>query len=146
MLEENKIYCSQRKAWFASTPEEVVRQQALILLNQLGFPKEQIVIEKELKLLPHLQGIQVPERRVDLMCYCKREVSLHPLFLIECKAIAFTDKEMRQLIGYNHFIKAPFVGLINQNQKKLGWFNAELGDYQFIDYFPSYKELILSIK
>ena len=105
-------------------------------------------MEKQLRLLPHLAlADNLPERRADILCYSVRgnENAMNPLLLIECKAITLGEKELRQLIGYNHFVKAPFIALVNQNQQKMGWFNPTVNDYQFIDYIPQYQELINSI-
>src|SRR5690242_14822270 len=87
-----------RRAWVAATPEEGVRQRVLKkMIHALGFPKELIAVEKELKELPHLAGRSVPERRIDVLCYGKEihpEHSLYPLLLIECKREAIDEAEI----------------------------------------------------
>lgn len=142
------IHCFIRKIWVAATPEEYVRQETLQLLVQhLGFPPSYIVVEKDFASMPHQlsNNKQRPERRADIICYTKQGEGLSPLLLIECKAVPLGSKELRQVIGYNHFLKAPFIALTNQSEKKLGWFDPLLLDYKFIDYFPTYSELINSL-
>src|SRR3990167_2800347 len=55
-----------------ATPEEQVRQRWVAhLIDQLGYPRECIVIEKQLTDLPHLLRTPhpLPRRRIDLLCY-----------------------------------------------------------------------------
>lgn len=146
-MKDQQLYCSIRKRWVAATPEEYVRQNSLqLLIKILEFPLPNIVVEKELKLLPHIpSNIALPDRRADILCYTNHCQSLQPLILIECKSIAISSKEIRQVIGYNHFVKAPFIALVNQTEQRMGWFNSEINDYQFINYIPSYHELIKSL-
>lgn len=146
-MTKEQIYCSMRKAWFVATPEEHIRQKTLQMLTQsLGFPPSGIVVEKELKLLPHLPSHVIPpERRADILCYANKEGSMYPLLLIECKAVSITYREVQQVIGYNYFVKAPFIALVNQSEQRLGWYDSGKNDYQFINYFPSYLELFNSI-
>ncbi|MBS4169734.1 Uncharacterized protein NEOC95_000448 [Neochlamydia sp. AcF95] len=146
--EKQKIYCAIRKNWLIATPEELVRQQAIqLLIQHLGFPSSCIAVEKELQSLPHMKisTSLLPERRADIICYLPKENSLHPLLLVECKAVPLTSKEILQVIGYNRFIKASFIALINQTEHKLGWFDPELSDYQFVDYLPFYSDLVNSL-
>ncbi len=142
-----KLYCSVRKTWVATTPEEEVRQATIEhLVERLGFPISCIAVEKELKTMPHVFSEHVPERRLDILCYAReKEKGIYPLLLIECKAVKISSKELRQVIGYNYYLKAPFIALVNQTEKRLGWFDPKLEDYQFINYFPHYSELIQSL-
>jgi hypothetical protein len=149
MMEEKKqLYCSVRKTWVSATPEEHIRQNILqLLIQSLGFPTAYISVEKEIKSLLHIQrSEQLSERRVDIICFTKSETSgLYPFLLIECKAVPITSKELRQVIGYNHHLKAPFIALANQFEKKLGWYDSQIADYTFVDYIPTYTELYSSI-
>lgn len=149
MFNDNKqIYCLIRKMWVLNTPEEMIRQKTLhYLIQSLGFPSSGILVEKELKSLPHLSlSEEIPaQRRADILCFTARGEGLHPLLLIECKAVKITSKELRQVIGYNRLVKASFIALVNQKEEKLGWFDAQILDYKFIDYFPNYHELINSL-
>lgn len=146
MDELKQLYCLIRKIWVAATPEEYIRQNTLrYLVECLEFPKASIAVEKDLSALTHSLET-FPNRRADILCYSKKlSGELHPLLLIECKAVKITPKELRQIIGYNHFLKASFIALINQTEKKLGWFNSQISDYNFINYIPKYPELTKSL-
>lgn len=146
MIEEKKqLYCFCRKLWIAATPEEQVRQKVLKdLIERLGFPLAYLGVEKELRSVPHLsaKSLQLPERRLDIICYSKRgDEGLHPLLLIECKAVPLSFKELNQVIGYNQLVKASFFALVNQKEIKLGWHDNISSDYKYINYIPSYLEL-----
>lgn len=150
MLESKKqIFCCIRKIWVVETPEECVRQMLLQqLIHTLGFPPSIIVVEKELKSLPHLaiELGEIPKRRADILCYTQHSVKgMTPLLLIECKAVSLSSKMTSQLIGYNHYLKVPFIALANHIEKKLGWYDPQTSKYTFINHFPSFIELINSI-
>jgi len=90
------------------------------MTTQLGFPKELLLIEKKLSEFPHLKGISaLPERRADLVCFAKGihpEHSLFPLLLIECKRGRADKNAKAQVMGYNHFLQAPFVAIAGEKQ------------------------------
>ena len=55
--------------------EEQIRQELLKkMVEELGYPPSLLVIEKELKDLPHLQGssFPFPKRRLDILVYTKK--------------------------------------------------------------------------
>jgi len=118
-----------RKSWVEATPEEQVRQHLIQQLIKLGYPPALMVVEKALSELPHLKGrSDVPLRRIDVLCYAKRD-SLHPLLLVECKAEPLSKKAERQLIGYNAFVGAPYIALVNGQEARFGV--LEGGEWQF---------------
>jgi hypothetical protein len=132
-----KVYDSFRKIYVAATPEEVVRQKLLrVLTEDLGYPKEMIVIEKRLSELPHLQQRKkaVPDRRLDILCYTKKGETLFPLILIECKAEKLHEKMFSQVEGYNSYIGASFVALVGAVGAIVKWKNG------FIGAIPSYEQ------
>ncbi len=95
-------------------PEEQIRQNLIRdMIDRLGFPKELIVIEKELAELPHLREKKVPKRRIDLVCFTKKGDILYPLLLVECKAIPLSDRALEQVFGYNYYVGARFVAIAN---------------------------------
>jgi hypothetical protein len=146
MVEKKQLYCVQRHVWVAATPEEIIRQNLLNrLIQHLNFPAASIVVEKELRQLPHINDSSLPDRRADVLCYAKQAVRMHPLLLIECKAVPICAKEVRQVIGYNHYVKASFIALVNETEHRLGWFDAKINDYRFINYIPAFHELVNSI-
>lgn len=144
------VFDEVRKTWVKATPEELVRQRWLKgMTEQLHYPKELLVVEKDLKDLPHLQGVKVPDRRVDILCYGKGihpAFPLYPLLLIECKEERLTQEAIDQVIGYNHYVKACFFAVVGLNEVQLGYFDQKKKNHAFCGYLPSFKELIQWIK
>jgi len=140
------VYDKVRLCWVKATPEEQVRQQWLNwMVDGLQYPKELLVVEKELKALPHLFGKDVPERRIDILCYGKAIHPSHPLYplvMIECKDESLTHQAIDQVIGYNHHVKAYFVAVVNFEEVRFGFFDTNRKEYQFYSVLPSFKELI----
>jgi hypothetical protein len=136
-----QLYDEIRKKWVAATPEEIVRQTLLQkLVNSLGFPRELIAIEKALSEIPQISS-QVPDRRIDVIVFYKGK-QFSPLLLIECKQ-GSEKGAIEQLMGYNHFVQAPFIAVIDQDAITFGF--KESGSYRFIPYIPSYVELVKAI-
>ena len=146
-----KIYCSTRKEWVAPLPEEFVRQKLIHhLIENLHFPKNLLVLEKALCQMPHLvlSPLKIPNRRADIVCFAKDihpDGNLYPLLIIECKAVKLTLRAVNQVIGYNHFVKAKFIAIANENEIQFGFFNRLENQYNFLSYIPSYQELLSSL-
>ncbi len=139
------VFDEVRKCWVKATPEERVRQKWLRrMVYQLEYPKELLVVEKELKELPHLKGMDVPNRRLDILCYGKGIE--FPLLLIECKDERLSARALDQVIGYNHHVRACFVAAVGHEEAQLGYFNADEKKYVFYSVLPSFKELMLWVK
>ena len=103
---KNRLFCPIRQKEVVGRPEERIRQGVIDLLLQLGYPLAYMQIEP--LCTPRLA------RRGDLLVMRKSaRGKLSPLFLIECKAGVLRKPHFYQLIGYNHFIQAPCVGLTN---------------------------------
>ncbi len=141
------IFDEVRKQFVKSTPEEIVRQSLLQkMIHQLGYPKELIAVEKELKELPFGRESPVARRRIDIVCFAKGDSSLFPLIVIECKRGAVdTTKALNQVIGYNYFIKAPFVAVANERSVFLSFFDPIEQKPLFFEGLPSYHELIFRV-
>lgn len=136
------VYDEVRQKWVAATPEEQVRQHWLRwMVRQLHYPRELLVVEKEIKELPHLHGKSVPDRRVDILCYGKEDHLLYPLIMIECKEGPLGEKALDQIIGYNHHVGAPFIAVVNGKEARCGFFNEKASRYEFHSYLPSFTEL-----
>jgi hypothetical protein len=133
----SKVYDEVRRCFVRATPEEIVRQRWLkAMIDQLEYPRELLVVEKMLQELPHLRGTEVPERRVDILCYGKAGDGLFPLLLIECKDEALTEKAINQVLGYNYHVKARFAGVVSRDEVRLG--NKDV----IYSHLPSFKELM----
>lgn len=136
-----RLYDSIRKKWVASTPEEIVRQKFIAyLVESCQFPKELMSVEKALSELPHLRENKgkLPERRFDLLCFGPK--LSFPLLLVECKATRLNQKSLLQLWGYNAYVKAPFVALVNGDQLIIEW--EENGEKTSLNVMPTYHQLI----
>jgi hypothetical protein len=138
-----QVFDPLRNEWVAATPEEVVRQTWIQrMIHELKFPKELLAIEKELTALPHLQESKglLPARRIDLLSYMKKGDAVSPLLLIECKESVLTQEALDQALGYNHYVKAPFVAIVNQSEVR---FRYQLACRSCeIPRLPSYLELV----
>lgn len=143
------LFCSIRKEWVVALPEEIVRQRILLhMIEEKGFPASLIAVEQSLRLLPHLSSQnrqRVPNRRADIVCFAKGinpDTTLYPLIMIECKSIKLVPSIMSQIVGYNHYVGSCFIGLANQVELRTGWYDAVKKDYSFIEFLPSYEDLI----
>lgn len=143
------LYCPIRKSRCKPLPEEVVRIGLIQrMIDALGFPESTLVIEKELRSLPHRPCEPgTPDRRVDILCFAKGihpSIELYPLLMIECKAVKITNKVIGQVAGYNHYVQAPFICVANQHEIRTGWLNSQ-SVYDFVPYLPTYTQLIASL-
>lgn len=147
-----KIYCQIRKIPVVELPEERVRQRLLKkMTEELHFPISHIAIEKNLRQMPHLEhsGIEIPDRRADIVCFAKEIHPIHnlyPLLLVECKAVPLTEKVLTQVTGYNHYMRAYFVTIANEEEVRTGWYDFKIKAYRFVNYLPSYQKLVHSCR
>ena len=144
-MPQSHLFCSIRKEWVAALPEEIVRQRLLLhMIQEKGFPPSLIAVEQSLKSMPHISTelhSRLPNRRVDIVCFTPIASTLHPLLMVECKAVALVPSILNQIIGYNHFVKSSFIGIANQEGIRTGWYQPQTKEYAFIDFLPSYSEL-----
>jgi hypothetical protein len=146
----SQLHCLIRKEWVAALPEEHVRQRLLrYMIDELQFPASLIAVEQPLRQLPHLSvtdSRRVPDRRADILCFAKsNNETLIPLLLIECKAVKLSGSVINQVLGYNHFAGCRFIALVNQEEIRTGWYDVNKGEYDFIDFLPSYPSLLASL-
>jgi len=147
-----KLLCRIRKEPVAALPEERVRQRILSkMIDELGFPPSHISLEVPLKRMPHLQlqGREIPDRRADIVVFASGihpKWDLYPLLLVECKAVPITEKTRRQAAGYNHYIGACFVCLVNDEQLFTGRYDPREKEYQFLSFLPHYQRLVDLLK
>lgn len=142
-----QVYDVIRKGWFVATAEELFRQRLIhYMINELSYPQHFIVVEKALKELPHrdFSMEKPPERRVDIICFAKGVHSrdeLYPLIAIECKAVKITEKAFHQIEGYNHYLQAYYISLINEREVYTGCLDPLTGKYCYTKTLPSFPEL-----
>jgi len=134
------IYDPIREKEVSATPEECVRVDLLHKMFELGYPKHLIRVEVALKpsaLVQSLQSSRAPRRRLDIVCYQKIGGTFTPLLLIECKACALSSGTLRQVIGYNYYLKAPFICIANAYEMRFG--SLEL---KRVESLPPYETLL----
>jgi hypothetical protein len=138
----SKLFDPIRQTSIAALPEEHVRQSLLLHMLKLGFPKGNIAVEKELQ---EFAIHKMPKRRIDILVFSKKDEKLFPLLMIECKANQkLTSKVIEQVLGYNFFVKAYFVGIANENEFKLFW-QERNNERCSLDFLPTYAELLKAI-
>ncbi|MFZ4773672.1 MAG: type I restriction enzyme HsdR N-terminal domain-containing protein [Chlamydiia bacterium] len=126
-------------------PEEQIRLQLMDrLVRELGFPANMLVKERSIHQLPHFHAIdsslKLPtNRRVDLISYFWDQGQLKPLVLFECKHHKPDSKGFQQLIGYNHWIQAPFLAWVSAEHE--GLFKVLSGRLEPLGALKTYKEL-----
>lgn len=147
------LFCPIRKELVAALPEERVRQRMLhLMLEEYGYPPGLVAVEKSLRQLPHLTPADqplIPNRRADIVCFAKGvhpQFDLYPLLIVECKAVKLTQKVIGQITGYNHFVRAYFIAIANEEEIRIGWNDPNRDGYSFVPYLPSYTELIRAVK
>jgi hypothetical protein len=152
MANLEKLYCLVRKSYVSATPEEVVRQQLVShMIHNLSYPSSYLALEKELNQVPHLNlnDKEIPNRRADLICFGKDihpQFPLYPLLLVECKAVRITSRTLNQVAGYNHFLGAYFIAVVNGQEIRTGWYDSETKEYKFVKNLPSYTQLLEILK
>lgn len=139
----SRLYDPLRRQWVANTPEERVRQHVLrAMVEDLGYPLGLIAIEREIGKLPHLarrsQGI--PRRRVDIIVFTPSHDDLLPVLLIECKAEPLTPQVMNQVMGYNHYVQASAVAVVNFNEAQVLYCRGDR--FHPIQALPCFDELL----
>ncbi len=147
-LNKDHVYDRIRGSWFCANDEELVRQSFLrLMIDELGYPRELLVVEKKLNQLPHLadQARSLPSRRIDILCYFRAQSEdLSPLLLIECKEGKINTDAIHQLCGYNHYIKAPFIATVGREKVYFGY--QKNHNWRFSCKIPSYAELIADLR
>lgn len=146
LINQSHCYDPIRKKWVEKTPEEVIRQRLIhYMVNVLDYPDQCIAVEKELaglvfqlKTVTPLCGRKVPKRRIDLIVFSRKFV---PLILFECKAVVLSPSAIHQVMGYNAFLKAPFICIANGEKVLFGVYDHSLGKCSFKEGLPSYSQL-----
>lgn len=133
------LLCQVRKIQVRALPEERVRQHLIHhMVKRLGYPSELLSVEVPIQKFPHLKEQQdLPDRRVDLVCFAKSIDSIHPLLVVECKAHPLGKEALRQVEGYNVHLKSKFIAVANQSEIQT---KSREGD--LVKGLPSYKQLL----
>lgn len=139
-MEGTPLFCPLRRRWVKPTPEEQIRQKLVAaMIEKGGYPLS--LLAAELPLAQLSEG-KVPRRRLDLVCFVQaKEGGVEPFLLIECKAVALGERALRQLLGYNYFLKAPYVALANGEELLFGEWKEEKLSYSRRAELPSFEAL-----
>ncbi|MBB64444.1 MAG: hypothetical protein CMO81_05225 [Waddliaceae bacterium] len=128
--DREELWDPVRQQWVLAEPEEWVRQRTLqFLMGQCAWPRSLIAVEKDLRSLPYLQSRSenIPQRRIDILCYKLNSSGiLCPSLMIECKAIRLGKKAVEQAVGYNHYVQATYVVLVNQNEVQTAYYDPKI--------------------
>ena len=131
----------------SSYTEEDVRQELFReMTERLGYPASLIVLEKEISGLPHTGG-RGRGRRLDLICMAPGihpRFSLYPLLIIECKRDGLDGRALRQAMGYNAIVQAPFVCLANREERKT--YLRKGKTWEYVPFLPPFGQLVESCK
>lgn len=129
------IFCLVRQRYLVITPEEIVRQLILLyLVEEKGYPKNRIAVEKQLDI----NGLK---KRFDILILNK---NIQPLVLIECKAahIPIQQNTFNQITQYNLTLKADYLILSNGRETYCCTLNHEEQRYDFRAEIPDYHILL----
>jgi hypothetical protein len=126
---------------YSRKEDQFRRELIAILRDELGYPGHLILTEKKLSDLPFLKKQSTaPNRRLDILVVGKAPSGEYaPLLLIECKAAAITQKAIDQVVGYNHFIHAPYISLASPSQILTGWYRRDINQYEFSEGLPHFQ-------
>jgi hypothetical protein len=131
---ENKIsiFDEIRKKFVILTPEEWVRQHVIqFLIQEKGYPKHLIAVEKQLKINDLI-------KRFDVLVY---DNQAKPLLLVECKApkIAINQAVFDQIAQYNMKVNAAYLMLTNGLNHYYCLMDAQVEKYEFLAELPDFK-------
>ena len=130
---ENKtlIYDEIRKKFMVLQPEEWVRQHCVqYLIQQKGYPKSLINVEKELK-------INNLRKRYDIVIY-NPDGSIH--VIVECKSakIAIDQSTFDQIARYNLALDATYLMVTNGINHYYCAMDFQAERYLFLKDIPKY--------
>ena len=126
------VLCAWRRKYVRLTPEELVRQTTLQLLeDQYGFPHGLIGVEIPIEVV----GLK---KRCDAIVYNQL---MQPLMLIEFKAetVPLTQQVFDQAAIYNRHLQVPYLMVSNGKDTIVAEVLAT--EYRFLTYVPNYQEL-----
>ena len=132
---DNKIWSHVRSKWLVRTPEEIVRQNyLLVLVNDYGYTLGQIDEELE---ITGARG--TGKARADLVVWKTEEEKQRqksPLIIVECKSdnVTITSWDYSQGENYAKIVNAPFF--VTHNSKETKYWKVKK------DRMPGYTEEI----
>ena len=127
------VLCAWRRKYVRLTPEELVRQTTLQLLeDEYGFPHGLIGVEIPIEVA----GLK---KRCDAIVYNHQ---MQPLMLLEFKAptIPLTQEVFDQAAIYNRHLHVPYLMLCNGQNSVVA--QVLESQYQFLPAIPIYSKLL----
>lgn len=122
---DGKIYCSLKKAWHVSTPEERVRQYYIaILANKYGYSLEQM--DQELKVNNSKRG--QGKARADIVIWKSEQDKKDKkaaFIVVECKAENVKVRVEDYYQGFNYASWAHAEFFVTTNEKETKYFNVD---------------------
>ena len=128
------VLCAWRRKYVRLTPEDLVRQTTLQLLeDQYGFPHGLIGVEVPIEVA----GLK---KRCDAIVYNQQ---MQPLMLLEFKApsVALTQEVFDQAAIYNRHLQVPYLMLCNGQRSIIAQVLEQ--QYQFLNHIPNFEMLKL---
>jgi type I site-specific restriction endonuclease len=132
MTDRAVIWDPLRKKDVARTPEEVVRQWFIGVLNsRLQVPMHMMMSEAGLKL-------GEKQFRADILVYDRKA---QPLVIVECKRpeVELTQEVLDQAIRYNMVLNVKYIIITNGTKTYMCGKQGER--YAFLSKFPTYNEM-----
>lgn len=132
MTDRAVIWDPLRKKDVARTPEEVVRQWFIGVLNsRLHVPMHMMMSEAGLKL-------GEKQFRADILVYDRKA---QPLVIVECKRpeVELTQEVLDQAIRYNMVLNVKYIIITNGTKTYMCGKQGER--YAFLSKFPTYNEM-----
>ena len=132
MAERSVIWDPLRKKEVARTPEEVVRQWFITVLNtNLHVPLHMMMSEAGLKL-----GDK--QFRADILVYDRK---MQPLVIVECKRpeVELSQEVLDQAVRYNMVLDVKYIIITNGTKTYIC--GKQDGRYAFMSALPTYNEM-----
>lgn len=129
------VNCIIRGKDILLTPEEWVRQNMMMfLINEKGFSKNLIAIEKQLV-------VNDMKKRFDLLVF---DISGNPLVLGEFKApnIVINELTFKQVVNYNKVLNVPFLLVSNGLSHFFCHIDLQKGELIYFEEIPSLSTLV----
>ena len=127
------VLCAWRRKYVRLTPEELVRQTTLQLLeDEYGFPHGLIGVEVSIEVA----GLK---KRCDAIVYNQQ---MQPLMLLEFKAptVPLTQEVFDQAAIYNRHLQVPYLMLCNGQNSIVAQVLEK--QYQFLPAIPNYSIIL----
>lgn len=122
------------------TPEETVRQRVIsYLINEVGVPKEAILVEE------HLSHYNVEsKRRADIIVHGMQEDIAYPVLIVECKApeVYLDEKAHLQVFDYCDALGANYAMVCNGHELFCYRYSDDKDIYEELSEIPQYQEML----